>query len=469
MRRLSVSFLQLAASSIAGQAIGFAVLAVVARRIGPDNLGAYAFASSLIVYFALPLSGIDMLAIRDIARDRDNARHITGAVLPVLVLYAITAGATAYVLAPLVAPTPVEATMLRILAVSTLVTTVTLDWVLQGMRVFNVVAIARLLGQVLYGIAAVFLITSGVQGAYRYAWLNVFGLFVTLLVTWAYTTRTIGWPSIQINLKSAVAVMRRSRPFAASIVMIQLYYTADFVLLGLLATSADVGQYLVAYKLPLVVVGLASLWITVFYPHAATEPRDALRRQVGTFTTMTLVLVLPLCAGSFVLGTPFLTTLFGSQYQPAGIYFKLLMVAVALGAVDANIGQILLATGRERIFAVGTGLGAITNVVLNIILIPSLGPEGSAIATIVTEALVLAFMTIVLAAAIGVPRLKWVRVAGAAVSSLLMVLAITFVFATWPVVPRIVWGVLVYLIFAMATRTLRTTDYKRLRREAMSS
>jgi O-antigen/teichoic acid export membrane protein len=469
MRRLSVSFLQLAASSLLGQAIGFAVLAVVARRIGPDNLGAYAFASSLIVYFALPLSGIDMLAIRDIVHDTETAPQVVGTVLPLLVFYAFGACTVAYIVAPLIAPTPVAANMLRILAVSTVVTTVTLDWVLQGMQVFNVLALVRLLGQVLYGVAAFFLITSGLQGAYRYAWLNVFGLVVTVVATWVYTTHTIGWPSFRMNLRYSLDVIRRSRAFAVSIVMIQLYYTADFVLLGLLSTSTNVGEYLVAYKLPLVVVGFGSLWITVFYPHAATEQRQKLRRQIGIFTTLSLVLIIPLCAGSFVLGTPLITTLFGSHYQPAGLYFKLLLLAVGFGAVDANIGQILLATGHERMFALGTGLGALTNIILNLILIPSLGPEGSAIATIITEAFVLVFMTVCLRATIGMPHLRWGRVAGAAASSLIMVLMVKCVFAAWPVLLRIAWGVLVYLVAALATRTLQPSDYKRVYREALLS
>jgi O-antigen/teichoic acid export membrane protein len=468
MRRLSVSFLQLAASSLAGQAIGFAVLVVVARRIGPTDLGAFALASSIAAYFTLPISGIAMLSIRDIAHDKAKAPHIVGIVLPTLGCFAISASALIYILAPQIAPTPVVATMLRIFAVSTLVTTVTLDWALQGLQVFKSLALVRFIGQVLYGVAACFLVTSGLEGAYRYAWLTVFGLTVTLAGTWVYTARTIGWPSFRLNLGHSIELMRHSAAFTVSVVMIQLYYTADFVLLGFLSRSHNVGEYLVAYKVPLFFLGLASLWITVFYPHAATQERQALSRQIGIFTTLSIVLVMPLCAGSFVLGGPLITTLFGPHYEPAGLYFKLLMLAVGCAAIDANIGQILLATGHERTFALGVGLGALANIALNLALIPSIGPAGSAIATIVAEAVVLTFMAVRLRTTLGMPRVLWSRVVGAAFSSLVMVLMLKSVFAAWPVLPRIAWGILVYLVAAVVTRTVRPSDDRRVYRAAAS-
>ncbi len=469
MRRLSLAFAQLAAASLAGQAIGFAVLAVVARRIGPTNLGAYGFASNFIPYITLPLSGLVMLTVRDIAQNRAAASRIAGAILPVLVSYATCACGVVYLLAPHIAPTPVAATMLRILTVSALASTLTIDWCLQGLQAFNIIALMRLLGQVCYGLAACFLITSGQQGAYRYGWLNVFGLVVTLVGIWVYAVRIAGWPTIRLSLRTSLRVIRRSGPFAVSLVMIQLYYSADFVLLGFLSNSAAVGEYLVAYKLPLALLGFASLWITVFYPHAATQEWPSLRRQIGTFTTLSLILAIPLCAGSFILANPLMTTLFGSHYAPAGLYFKLLMLAVGCAAVDANIGQILLATGHERTFALGVSFGAFANLALNFILIPSLGPEGAALATIAAEAIVLVFMTSRLRTIMGMPRLVWLRVAGAAVSSGGMILMLVVVVPRWSVFFRLGAGALCYLALALATRTVRLSDYRRFSRTAAPS
>jgi O-antigen/teichoic acid export membrane protein len=469
MRRLSLSFAQVAASSLIGQAIGFAVLAVVARRIGPTNLGAYAFASNFILYITIPLIGLVMFTVRAIAQDRAAAPRLAGAILPVSVSYVTCACLVVYILAPHIAPTPVAATMLRILTVSAVVSTLTIDWFLEGLQMFDVLALMRVLGQVCYGVAAFFLITSGQQGAYRYAWLNVFGLVVTLVGIWLYVVRIAGWPTFRFSLYHSLNLIKQSSPFAVSLVMIQLYYSADFVLLGFLSNSAGLGQYLVAYKLPLLFLGLGSLWIAVFYPHAATQEWPVLRRQIGTFTTLSFILIIPLCAGSFVLAEPLMTTLFGSHYASAGLYFKTLMFAVGCATVDVNIGQSLLAIGYERTFALGVSCGAFANIALNFILIPSLGPEGSAIATIAAEAIVLVFMTSRLQAVIGMPRLAWRRIAAAAVSASGMVLVLTLVVPRWSVFPRIGLGVLAYLALAHVTRAVRPSDYRLLSRTAALS
>src|SRR5205807_1917640 len=128
--------------------------------------------------------------------------------------------------------------------------------------------------------------------------------------------------------------------------------------LGFLATSRDVGQYVVANKIPAALLALGSAWVGVFFPHAARESADLLRRQIGQSMTFTLALFIPLCAGSFVLGRPMIILLFGAQYAPAGTYFELLMLAVLLGAVDANIGQVLLARGEQRRFAMNVAVAA---------------------------------------------------------------------------------------------------------------
>jgi O-antigen/teichoic acid export membrane protein len=469
MRRLAVAFAELVTASVVGQLIGFAVLAVVARRVGPTYLGAYGFASNLIGYFGLPLSGVAVLAVRDIARNKSAAPQVSGTVVPILAFYGAVVCAAVYFLAPTLSPTHLDAAMLRILSVSLVITLLTLDWVLQGLQVFGKLATARLLGQSLYGIGAALVVTSGLEGLYRYAWLNIFGLGATLAATWVYVWQSANWPSFRIGLARATRILRQSMPFSVSVVMITIYFSADFVLLGFLSTSRNVGQYVVAYKLPAAFLGLASAWVAVFYPHAATQSRGELRRQVGLSTTLSLVVLIPLCAGSLVLGDPLMTGLFGSKYEPAGTYFKLLMMSVAVGGIDANIGQVLLARGDERYFALGVTAGASINVGLNLLLIPTLGPTGSAIATIAAEIVVLGFMATRFWQRIGKPQLLWSRIIGAVVASAVMSVTLLLVGVTWPVLVRVCFGAGVFLVAALMTGAIRRYDLALVRRATVAT
>ncbi len=464
MRRLGLAFAQLATASVAGQLIGFAVLAVVARRVGPTYLGAYGFATNFIAYFALPVSGVAVLAIRDVARDKSGAPRVSGTVVPILAIYGAATSVTVYLLAPILSPTSLDASMLRIVSVSLVLSLLSLDWVLQGLQDFGKLAAARLLGQILYGIGAGLLVTSGLEGLYRYAWLNIFGVGATLAATWIYVRHRSGWPSFRVGLARAARVFRQSVPFSVSVVMITIYFSADFVLLGFLSTSRNVGQYVVAYKLPAAFLALASAWVGVFYPHAATESRHQLKRQVGMSVTFSLIFLIPLCAGGLVLGDPLITTVFGAKYEPAGTYFKLLMVSVAVGGIDASIGQVLLARGDERYFAAGVTAGAGLNIGLNLLLIPTLGPKGSAIATIAAETVVLGFMAIRFCQQVGKPQVLWSRIAGVVAAAAVMSIALLVVGVTWPVFVRIGFGICVFLAVALMTGAIRRCDLGLVRR-----
>src|SRR5204862_1878153 len=63
-------FVVFGAATLIAQALSFVVLAVMARRLGPEPIGAYAFAITVAAYFAIPANfGLTALATRDVARD----------------------------------------------------------------------------------------------------------------------------------------------------------------------------------------------------------------------------------------------------------------------------------------------------------------------------------------------------------------------------------------------------------------
>jgi PST family polysaccharide transporter len=459
-----VAFGQLTSASLLGQAIGFAVLALVARRVGAARLGDYGFAVNLISYFWLPVAGVGGLAVRDVARRSSGANTASGTVLRIISLYSAVVGIAVYVLAPDIAPTPLSAAMLRIAAAMQITSLLSLEWLLQARQSFGRLAWARLSGQIVYGVAAVLLIGSGTSGLYRYAWLNVLGVGVTVGIASVYAIRATGWPSLHVPLRRVISTLRESVPFTVSLVMITVYFSADFVLLGFLRGSRDVGQYVVAYKIPAALLGLGSAWVGVFFPHAARETAELLRRQIGQSTTLSLILFIPVCMGSFVVGHPLIVLLFGAQYAPAGLYFELLMLATLFGIADANIGQVLLARDEHRRFAVNVTVGAIVNVALNLILIPPLGPAGSATATVAAEFIVLGLMAHRLTNAIGKPPIVWRRVLAAVVSAGAMTIVLLVVGDQWPVVARICLGATVFGALAIVTGAVKLTDRRYLRR-----
>lgn len=93
-----------------------------------------------------------------------------------------------------------------------------------------------------------------------------------------------------------------------------------------------------------------------------------------------------LAAGGWLLGPWMVGVLFGSAYaEGAKALIQLLFVALIFALPNYVLVQNAIATQRERFLAAGLSFAVAVNVVLNLYLIPLMGAEGAAWATVLTE------------------------------------------------------------------------------------
>jgi O-antigen/teichoic acid export membrane protein len=120
---------------------------------------------------------------------------------------------------------------------------------------------------------------------------------------------------------------------------------------------------------------------------SADPAARARSRKLGILASLGLsagpLLLLPF-AGAFI------TLLYGKGWSEAAPAFAWLLGASVLQVQTAFLSRRLVAGGREKVMPFGQGLAAFANVGVNLLLIPSMGALGAAIATFVAEACVLA-------------------------------------------------------------------------------
>jgi len=460
--RVVRGFLLLAGARVATQAIGFAVLAVAARRLGPEDLGSFQFAMSIALYFAIPVNvGATLTGVRDIARDPSRAQEVVGEVLTLQAILAAVAFGALVALTPVLAADSGSEAIMPIAGLTFVVGALSLEWVLQGLQKLGRLALARLAGQAVYGALVPVLLIEGIAGARRLAWLTVLGLAIAGVICNVVAWRERGAPRLTLDHRRLRRRFLTSVPIGIAFVMIQVYYSIDSIMLGYLRGTADVGQYAVAYKIPLALAALTGIWIQALYPHAAAlfeRDRDELRRQVGRFATLAVVVALPLAGGAIVVGHDLIPTLFGEAYEDAGTPFVLLMCATAVILVSVNFANVLLATGDDRRYAVGVTLGALLNVALNLALIPRFGTTAAAIDTIAAELLVIVYMAIRFARVIGPASLDWGLIARGVAIAAAMVGVMLALAPVLGVVALTVAGAGAWVALAVAFRVVTRQD-----------
>lgn len=420
----------LGSTSALTQLIAFATLAIVARRIGPGNLGAYTVALSIVTFLSLPVSlGITTIGVRDLAPRQDLVRTITGEVFVLQMIISVASYVLLVALAPLLAPDAAIQQLIPIVALF-LFTGTSFDWALQALNRMRLVAASRILGQVFFGALVPVLVVDGFPGARMYAWLMVGGLAVKHLATSIFLVKVAGMPDLRVSAARLRRRLKSSLSMGYASLMSQVYGQMDQLMLGYLSTARDAGEYAAAYRIPNAVLTFAGSWTGVVFPHTAelaSTDRTRLRSQAAMMVTAIAMVSLPLAACAPFVADGLMSAAFGRQFGPAGPTFALLSVGLALALIDGTLSTLAVALGGDRSYASAVTVTAIFNVALNVAVIPILGRNGAAIDTIVAESLLFYRLVRVTNARLGGLRVEWGRLvralvaASAAVGSLMLV------------------------------------------------
>jgi O-antigen/teichoic acid export membrane protein len=156
------------------------------------------------------------------------------------------------------------------------------------------------------------------------------------------------------------------------------------VLLGLLDTPESAGLYFVAQRgaqliaFPLLAVNVA-LAPTAARLWAAREV-DVLQRLVTRSARWLLLLSLPLAVSFIFFGGTLLGVAFGAPFIGASETLTILVLGQLANAATGSVATLLIMSGNQWRAGLGIIAGMVINLVLAIVLIPTLHAQGAAIA-----------------------------------------------------------------------------------------
>lgn len=160
---------------------------------------------------------------------------------------------------------------------------------------------------------------------------------------------------------------------------------ADTLMLGWFRSAEEVGLYRVAASSAgLLGFGMTAL-NSVVAPHFArlyAQRNMAQLQQLVTRSAQVMVaLALPVFIAFILAGEALLTLAFGNEFATAYIPLIILSFGHLFSVAVGSVGALLNMTGHERSTALGAVVAAGSNVILNAVLIPLLGVSGAALAT----------------------------------------------------------------------------------------
>ena len=275
------------------------------------------------------------------------------------------------------------------------------EWLFKGMESYSDLLILSTVFRLL-GIAALLLFVRQASDLFIYAWITVImGVGINLAEA-VYAGAK--W-ELQIfkSCKDIICSGKVAEAFRKHLMHLVLFFLmscavtiyshSDTVMLGILKGDADVGIYACAARVKLLLPVISGALWAASLPKSAKLWKDG---NISAFKTLSdysfhvvQTLLLPLVFYFIVFAGPCVSFLGGLEYTEAVGPMRILLLAVIpIGFSNIAGGQLLIPMGEEKKLFLAEGIGAGANIVMNAVLIPSLGAAGAAIATTLSELMV---------------------------------------------------------------------------------
>ena len=386
---------------VAAQAVAtglqFPVSILIARHLGAEGYGRWGFALSFVSLLAVFADfGFSTLVIRDLARDWQGRRPYLGNLLLTKGALGALLFALVALLQPLLTDDPTVRALIYVMMGQVLVFSFAqVLWAVFRVAERTYLETAVRAGQSLALLGATLLLIRADAGPVPLAAGFLAATSLGCLAAGGLAARLAGTVSLRPDVAFCRRLLSEAWPIGLAMGMTSIYHSLDMVLLGLFGHRQAVGWYAAAY----VFVNASALVVAAlrgaFLPHQArlaAGPAAERSALLGAYGRLSAALSLPVAMGGVLAAGPLLGLLFGEEYRPATVALQILSVNAGLMFVSSFFGSQLLATDRQRRYLLGVGAGAVLNTALNLVLIPLYSLEGAAVATVLSEGLVAAWM-----------------------------------------------------------------------------
>jgi O-antigen/teichoic acid export membrane protein len=179
-------------------------------------------------------------------------------------------------------------------------------------------------------------------------------------------------------------------------VFISIYFSIDSVMLSFWKNNETVGWYSADYRIVLLLMTFVNLFFATTFPvisRLLNRDNQTVRVILAMSLRIVVTLVLPATIALSLLAPQFVNLIFGASFDPGAKALSILIWTVFLSGISVVYSQTVLASGHKTVYAIGTAVGAVLNVLLNVLLIPRWSLNGAAIATVAAELVVLAYFS----------------------------------------------------------------------------
>lgn len=366
----------------------------VARILLPTAVGNISYAQNIAQYFViLAFLGIPTYGLREISKVRYDQVKLSEiySELVIINFCSTLIFGTIYLLLIITYPPFRDNIHLYLITGGAIaINVLNNSWLYTGLEEFQFISLRNIFFKCLAFIALVLLVKSPADYL-KYAAITVMGTAGNYIINVLYAPRFVKFTLHNLRFR------RHIKPIAQLVVVnlaIELYSLVDVTMLGLISTKENVAYYSYAHKIYKILIQVINSFTMVIVPRLALYYQEKEHEKFNNLLSKDLetifVLGLPIIIGLQVVAYDAVKLLYGVAFINSAPVLRMLSFLLIVSPIGYLLGsRILLVTNNESKMITCVMAGAIVNIIGNAILIPRFAHIGAAIASIISEIVVM--------------------------------------------------------------------------------
>ena len=369
--------------------LGVLVNMLSARYLGPSNYGLISYAAS-IAAFALPIVqlGFRSTLVSELVDNPDKEGEIIGTSLFFNVLSSVVCivGVSAFVYAA----NQNETTTLLVCALYSIsLFSQALEMIsywYQAKLIAQYTSITGLVAYIVVTIYKIYLLATG-KSVYWFAVSNALDYFIIAIVLIIFYFK-LSDQKLKVSLKRFSQMFAKSKCFIISSLMVTIFAQTDKIMLKGMMTEKDVGIYSAAVTCAGMTGFVFAAIIDSFRPTIFENQKKSIETYENSLISCYAVIIYLSLVQSIVctiFAKLIIAILYGADYAESANVFGLVVWYTTFSYLGPIRNIWILAENKQRYLWVINLSGALSNVLLNVFLIPVMGVMGAALASLITQ------------------------------------------------------------------------------------
>jgi O-antigen/teichoic acid export membrane protein len=370
--------------------LGLVVGAWVARYLGPANYGKLTYAATFVAFFSgITKLGLDGICVRNIIRYPDKTDDILGTSFILKIGSGVLTTLLSGLISYLLFPKDLLATLMVVI-ISTGTLFFSFDvidfWFQSNLQSRNTVLSKGTAYIIVASLRILFILLKLPLIYFTLAILleNVVGALFLLLAYRISRRRVKQWT---FSLNTARQLLADSWPLVISGTLGLIYLHVDQLLIKLFINDESLGIYSVAVRLSEIWYFIPSAIVTSIFPIiiSAKEKDEAdYQEKLQTLYDGVSWIAIIIAVVVTFLAAPLVNIIFGQEYQAASSILAIYIWTGPFVFLGVARSQWVLSENRTKIPIITSTMGAISGIILYLLLIPKIGGIGAAIGSVIS-------------------------------------------------------------------------------------